>query len=475
MEGAWSIVMSEPLFRRLMLHLFPGDGDEHGAVIAAGLVTTSRGTRLLARDLFLAQDGFDFVAGIRGYRRLTAEFVRDKITYCTDEKLTYLAVHNHGGRDRVGFSPDDNRSHERGYPALLDISGRPVGALVFAGHAVAGDIWTPGRQRRTVRELVVLGRNVDRLYPEPLSAPAKADPRFDRQVRWLGDRGQEQLGKLKVAVIGAGGVGLPLVTMLARLGVGTLVVIDPDRVDPTSLNRLDVSRWTAMMPLRRWPVLIPLARRLSSKKIRVATNAARRANPQIHLTGIDRNVVDPVAARAIVDADFIFLAADTHQARLVFNAVVHQYLVPGIQIGTKIDTEKGSGKVLDIRSNIRLVLPHIGCLRCNHLINATKLQEESLPEAERRRNRYVDELPAASVITFNTQSAGQAASDFLLMMGGFIDAAATTDYLRVQPRSRIMEPVVPIANRVSCSDCGTVSTSRLARGDSFELPLPERM
>ena len=41
------------------------------------------------------------------------------------------------------FSADDLASHERGYPALLDITkGGPVGALVFAKKAVAGDIWT---------------------------------------------------------------------------------------------------------------------------------------------------------------------------------------------------------------------------------------------------------------------------------------------------------------------------------------------
>jgi hypothetical protein len=297
---------------------------------------------------------------------------------------------------------------------------------------------------------------------------------YDRQVRWLGDRGQHQLSQLKVAVIGAGGVGLPLVTMLARLGVGTIVVIDPDRVEPTNLTRLDVTRWSAMMPLRSWHLLEPLANRLSSKKVRLAARAVRRANPHIECVEIDANVIEPKAALSIVDADFIFLAADSHQARMVFNAIVHQYLIPGIQIGTRIETEKDTGKVTDIRSNIRLVLPHSGCLRCNRLISGAKLQHESISENERRRNRYAEELPAASVITFNTQSAGQAASDFLLMVGGLIEETVTTDYLRVQPRLRVMEPVVPLPNSPQCPDSGTVMASRRARGDSADLPLPER-
>ncbi len=128
----WMLRIEDPLYERLHAHLFPGDEDEHGAVIAAGIVSTERGTRLLARDLFLAEDGVDFVPGVRGYRRLTAEFVRERIRFCRDERLVYLAVHNHGGTGSVAFSDPDMRSHERGYPALLDISGQAVGALVLA-------------------------------------------------------------------------------------------------------------------------------------------------------------------------------------------------------------------------------------------------------------------------------------------------------------------------------------------------------
>ncbi len=234
----WTLRIEEPLYEGLHAHLFPGDHDEHGAVIAAGIVTTERGTRLLARDLFLAEDGVDFVPGVRGYRRLTPEFVREHIRFCRDERLIYLAVHNHGGIDSVAFSDPDMRSHERGYPALLDISGQPVGAVVLAHDALAGDIWTADGQRRTISETAVIGRNLHPLYPEPPPPPPKADPTYDRLVRWFGERGRDRLARTKIGVVGAGGVGLPLVTMLARLGVGELVVIDPDRLEPTNLPRM---------------------------------------------------------------------------------------------------------------------------------------------------------------------------------------------------------------------------------------------
>jgi tRNA A37 threonylcarbamoyladenosine dehydratase len=471
----WTLVMDEWLHDDLMSHLFPGDDDEHGAVIAAGIAESPRGTRLLARDLVIAREGIDFVPGRWGYRMLTPQFVSENIRRCRDEGLIYLAVHNHGGRDHVEFSGSDYRSHERGYPALLDISGGPVGALVFAQNAVAGDIWTPDRARRTIRETVVVGRNIRRLYPAPPPKPPKADITFDRQARWFGDRGQHLLGRLKVGVIGGGGVGMPLIAQLARIGVGEIVVIDPERVEPTNLSRLPESRrLDAMMPLRRFEKLAGIADRLSTRKVRLARRIAKRANPKVRIVGIAESVIEPVAAKELIDCDFIFLAADQHLARMLFNAITHQYLIPGIQLGTRIDVDPDTGEVGDIRSNLRLVLPRHGCLRCNRLIDARKIQDEAVGEVERERNRYLDEVPAPSVITFNTRLAAEAATDFMLMMGGLIHSSAPLDYLRYRPRQRRHEPVQGPMNKVDCKDCGTVSRSRRARGDRRKLPLPER-
>lgn len=471
----WTLTFEQPLYERLRDHLFRGDNDEHGAVIAAGIVTTERGTRLLARDLFPAKDGIDFVPGVRGYRRLTPQFVHDQIRYCHDEKLVYLAIHNHGGDTTVEFSDTDNQSHERGYPALLDISGQPVGALVLARHALAGDVWTADRQRRVIRETVVVGRNLRRLYPAPPLPPPEADPTYDRQVRWFGDRGQALLATMKVAVVGSGGVGLPLVTMLARLGVGELVVIDPDRLDITNLPRMpEARRLDALVPLRALPRGALVAERLSVRKVRLARRAAKRANPKIRFKGIAANVAEPESARELIDCDYIFLAADGHLARMLVNAVAHQFLIPAVQLGTRIDINPETGVVEDIRTNIRPILPGTGCLRCNKLISPARLQEESTGQHERERNRYVDEVPAPSVITFNTWAASQAATDFLLTLTELIEPSATTGYTRFRPRQRKVEPVNPVANKADCKDCGTSSQSRRARGQGAELPLPER-
>ncbi len=182
-----SLRLPMPLFDQLQAHLFPGDGDEHGAVIAAGVCNTSRSVRLLARDIFLATDGVDYVAGQRGYRMLTPQFIARVSDYCARERLAYLPVHNHCGRNAVHFSKDDLRSHERGYPALLDIVDMPVGALVFAENAVAGDVWLTGGGRVELDHATVVGSNLRHLYPQPLPSVPAADPIYDRHARLFGD------------------------------------------------------------------------------------------------------------------------------------------------------------------------------------------------------------------------------------------------------------------------------------------------
>jgi ThiF family len=474
----WTLVISGGLFERLHGHLFPGDGDEHGAVIAAGIVHTHRGTRLLAREFFPALEGIDFVPSARAYKRLSPEFVSDKIRYCRDQGLAYLAVHNHGGRGQVAFSGPDLVSHERGYPALLDIArGQPVGALVFAENAVAGDIWTNDGRRRELAETIVIERNLTRLYPSKQAAPAERRALDDRRVRVYGTAGQAVLGRMKVGVIGAGGIGMPIVGHLARLGVGHLVVVDPDRVEPSNLprlpetTRLDAVTWLAD-PSRPAP-LRHLAARLATPKVSVARRIARRARRSIRVDAIAADVSNPAAAKRLVDCDYIFLAADSHQARAIFNALVHQYLIPGVQIGSKVEIDPSSGRVGHIFSVARPVTPDSGCLWCNGLINSVKLTEEALVPEQRAAQQYVPrtDAPAPAVITLNAVGIGPAVNDFMLAATGLLEPSETwQDYRRIEVRTGRRTTEIP-RRATACADCGLGSRSIRARGDGARLPV----
>ena len=130
-------------------HLFPGrQRRTRGCSACWNLPNQQTVDTPLVRELHLAVDGVDYTDGKIGYRALHPKFIHRLITRARDEKLVYLAVHNHFGDYQVDFSQIDLDSHERGYPALLQISrGLPVGALVFGRRSVAADVWVS----RTVR------------------------------------------------------------------------------------------------------------------------------------------------------------------------------------------------------------------------------------------------------------------------------------------------------------------------------------
>lgn len=476
MKTPLSLIIDELLFKELYDHLFPGDSDEHGAVIAAGIVETDRGTRLLAREIFLARDGIEYVPGTRGYRALTARFVAEQSDYCAAQNLCYLAVHCHGGSDEVGFSSDDLASHVRGYPALLDITnGGPVGALVFAKNSVAGDIWTRnGRQE--LKQTTVIGSKVRTLFPNPRPRPRYADPIFDRHARLFGDLGQEILSNLKIGIIGLGGGGSLINEWLSRLGIGHIVAVDFDRVELSNLPRIvGATAWDAMawLATRRSAWLRQLGKHLASKKVHVARRVARRANPNIRFDAVVGNILDQRTAKLLTDVDFLFLASDSIQSRLVFNALVHQYLIPGIQVGAKVPIIEKTGIVGDAFVATRPVLPRAagGCLSCHELIPASRLQDEALTESERKAQRYVDSVDVAepSVITLNVLSAAQAVNDLMMMFTGLYHDGVSLNHQIHFVRERVLSEVGPMSDDF-CLDCSNTVTSRRARGDRARLP-----
>jgi len=200
--------MSRADFNSLHAHLFQSDGDEHGAVLLAGASVPGKQLTLTIREVHLAQEGTDYVRGTIGHRALAATFIHRMITRARDERLVYLAVHNHGSDRSVSFSHIDLESHARGYPALLQIArGMPVGALVFGQRSIQADVWLPGGARLTLDEAVVVGNTIERLTPAQTNTHAHDIANYERQIRMFGARGQAELARCKVGVIGLGGIG----------------------------------------------------------------------------------------------------------------------------------------------------------------------------------------------------------------------------------------------------------------------------
>ena len=77
-------------------------------------------------------------------------------------------------------------------------------------------------------------------------------------------------------------------------------------------------------PWVRW-----IGERLAAPKVRIMRRLVRRANAVTRVDTHMADFVDDHIARQVLNNDFIVLAADSMQARLVFNAIVHAYLIPG--------------------------------------------------------------------------------------------------------------------------------------------------
>jgi hypothetical protein len=290
----------------------------------------------------------------------------------------------------------------------------------------------------------------------------------------FGAAGQAVLGELKVVVVGAGGAGSIVAVQLARLGIGELVVIDPDRVSLSNLSRipgstrLDALAWLCEC---RWQWAHRVAARFARPKVKVLRREARRANPKGGYRGIRADVAGEKAVRELADADFIFCATDTMSSRMLVNLVAHQYLVPAIQLGAKVPVD-AEGRVGAVHLPVRPVTIDDGCLDCAGVISQRLLHDESLLNDDRRRHRYVDDpdVHEPSVISLNTEAAGRAVTDFLFMVCGLHDASTRLCHQLYEPRERTLTSIAPKRGH-GCSYCSTAPNSRFASGDARPLPI----
>ena len=94
--------------------------------------------------------------------------------------------------------------------------------------------------------------------------------RFEKQIilKKIGINGQKKIFESKVLLIGVGGLGCPLLTYLAASGVGTLGIVDHDKVELSNLNNKRFLLRVTLVNLRlfkRKTILIKLIKKLKLK------------------------------------------------------------------------------------------------------------------------------------------------------------------------------------------------------------------
>ena len=157
------------------------------------------------------------------------------------------------------------------------------------------------------------------------------------------------------------------------LVLGNLVLIDPDEIESSNLSRV----------VGATRVDVETGQLKTQIAVRHAREMATHATLQPVVGDVSRHSV----AQVLRDCDFIFLAADSMRARLVVNALAHQYLIPAIQMGAKI-RQGDCGNLEDAMCAVRHIRPGTGCLWCNGLIDPTQLAIEAKSDRERKEQAY---------------------------------------------------------------------------------------
>ena len=455
---SWTVTITAGAYSELQEHLFRDVFREAAAFLLVGMATTKRGARSLVREVIpVAHE--DFVAGEGAYR-LSSRAVARATRRAREAGLFLLWAHSHpGGTSKVAFSPQDHRTIEQAHPTMMDIVGGPVGALVFGTDAVEGELWLGEGARMSLQSLRVLGPRVRDLTATAVGPASGVSERHARQVLLFGQDGQVRLRGLRVAVIGVGGGGSIIVEQLARMGVGELILIDPDFVSTSNLSRIVGSR--------------SFDARMKRSKVAVARRHVRGIDRTVAVQMMKEDLGDEAVALRLADVDAIFIATDTALGRYAANAVSFQYLIPAFQVGAKVQADD-SGAISTIHTAERIAMPGFPCLVCQHAIPTEQLHREQMGEVERKAQDYLgggEDVMDPSVISLNSIPVGMAVTDFMLMFCGLLPG-------EVDLSARIWYPLERrIARRKSESlpGCGWCSehgeASAFGRGDVWPLPL----
>ncbi len=132
------------------------------------------------------------------------------------------------------------------------------------------------------------------------------DEQLDRYARHIilkeiGGGGQKRLLDAHALIVGAGGIGSPVIQYLAAAGVGRLTVVDDDTVSLSNLQRQTLFA----------------TRDVGSRKVVAAANVVQRMNPDVTLLPIDRRLDAGNAARLLGGVDVVIDGSDNFATRLI--------------------------------------------------------------------------------------------------------------------------------------------------------------
>lgn len=284
---------------------------------------------------------------------------------CESDDLVLGFVHNHPN-GFMGFSTRDENNELNILKGLLGANGESsLISLVFTQNKWIARERNSNDASKTlpIKHICVLG---DKIELHNVDYDRENPENTKRQEAAFGKPFNTKLNSLRIAVVGSGGTGSPLSILLARAGVGELILIDNDDLDKTNMNRVfgytgkDIGKQKSSS----------LAKRI--KKLDLGTKVLA-VEGYLHQS--------PEALDALSSADVIIGCTDDVLGRDVMNQALYYYCQVYIDTGlTGFVDEAPDGEpyLRDHRGRVSCILPeHGACLRCQNVVNDTWIEFEN--------------------------------------------------------------------------------------------------
>ena len=323
----------------LRRHLFPGDGKEAVAVALCGR-TASLGSEVL---LFHRIEFIPYEVCERSGDRVQwpPTLVEPFFRAAAENDFAIVKVHSHpSGCGR--FSRTDGDSDRNLFESVygwID-GGRPhASAIMLPDGRIRSRAVLPGGVFRQVRHVQVVGDDV--VFWSDGSE--SAIPEFtERHAQLFGPGTTSLLRRLRIAVVGCSGTGSPVIEQLVRLGVGELVLVDPDRVEARNLNRILGA--TAEDAARKRLKVEVIARGIDH--IGLGTRVHKYAS----------NLQDRNAIRAVAASDLVIGCMDGVSGRHTLARLARYYVLPYIDVGVKLEALK-DGTINQVAGTVHYLRP----------------------------------------------------------------------------------------------------------------------